>query len=84
MAKSPTQQEYVMDVLMRNFCRASEENEILYEEINDVRSALSVLFRENADLRFKLREAGVELPPSEFITLDSDEDDVVENVSEIE
>lgn len=74
MAKVPTQQDYVMDVLLRNYCRASEETEILYEEIEDLQETLKLLFQENADIRFMLKQAGIEPPPSQFIILDNEEE----------
>jgi hypothetical protein len=70
---TPNQQDYVMNVLLRQYCRASEENEILYAEMAELRDAMSVLFSENADLRFLLTEVGIELPPSSF-AFDGDED----------
>ena len=63
-----------MDVLLRQYCRTAEENDILYDEIEDIRNALKTLLTENADLRFILRSAGLELPPSEFIVVDDDDD----------
>jgi hypothetical protein len=74
MGKSPTQNDYVMDVLLRKFCRTTEENDILYEEIDDLRTVLKNLFQENADLRHQLKEAGIEAAPSEFIIMDDDEE----------
>ena len=78
MAKSPSQDNYVMDVLLRKFCRTTEENDILYEEIDDLRNVLKTLFQENADLRHQLKEAGIEVAPSEFIIMD-DDDELDEN-----
>ena len=66
--KKETQLDYFMDVVMRNYCRAAEENEILFQELEDMRSCVSTLFKENADLRFALTEAGLDVPVSEFDT----------------
>jgi hypothetical protein len=63
-----TQLDYFMDVVLRNYCRAAEECEFLYEEAEDLRNCLSILFQENADLRFRLTEAGLDVPPSSFVT----------------
>jgi hypothetical protein len=65
--RNDTQLDYFMDVVLRNYCRASEENEILYEEMTDLKEAMMVLYQENADLRFRLKQAGIEAPPSNFI-----------------
>ena len=65
--KHETQLEYFMDVVLRNYCRAAEENDILYEELADIRETFTSLLKENADLRFQLKQAGVEVPPSEFV-----------------
>jgi hypothetical protein len=69
---NPTQQDYTMDVLLRKWCRTTEENDILYEEIEDMRNALRALFQENADLRFMLKAAGIEAPPSMFVSVNDD------------
>jgi len=66
--KNETQLDYFMDVVMRNYCRAAEENDILYEEMSDLKEAMMVLYQENADLRFLLKQAGIEAPPTNFIT----------------
>jgi hypothetical protein len=66
--KNETQLDYFMDVVLRNYCRASEENDLLYEEMVDLKECLLTLYQENADLRFKLREAGIEVPPSNFVS----------------
>ena len=63
-----TQLDYFMDVVLRNYCRAAEECEIVYEEMADLRNCLSILFQENADLRFRLKEAGLEVPLSNFVS----------------
>lgn len=60
--------DYFLDVVMRNYCRTAEENDILYEEMADLNECLMRLYQENADLRFKLKEAGIEVPPSDFVT----------------
>ena len=65
--KNETQLDYFMDVVLRNYCRASEENDLLYEEMVDLKDCLFRLYQENADLRFKLKELGVEVPPSDFV-----------------
>ena len=57
-----------MDVVLRNYCRASEEVDVLYNEIADLKDCLSTLFQENADLRFRLNEAGIEAPPTDFVS----------------
>lgn len=66
--KNDTQLDYFLDVVLRNYCRASEENDLLYQEITDLKDCLVKLFQENADLRFKLQEAGIEVPPSDFVS----------------
>ena len=66
--KNETQLDYFMDVVLRNYCRASEENDLLYEEMVDLKDCLFKLYQENADLRFKLKELGVEVPPSDFVS----------------
>ena len=66
--KNETQLDYFMDVILRNYCRASEENDLLYEEMIDLKECLMKLYQENADLRFRLREAGIEVPPSDFVS----------------
>ena len=66
--KNETQLDYFMDVVLRNYCRASEENDLLYEEMVDLKECLMKLYQENADLRFKCKEAGIEVPPSDFVT----------------
>lgn len=66
--KNETQLDYFMDVVLRQYCRASEECEVLYGEMQDMRNCLSILFQENADLRFRLTEAGIEAPISNFVT----------------
>lgn len=63
-----TQLDYFMDVVLRNYCRASEENDLLYEEMTDLKECLMTLYQENADLRFRLQQAGLEVPPSNFVT----------------
>ena len=68
--------DYFMDVILRNYCRAAEENDILYEELEDLRGFTGELLKENADLRFRLHEAGVEAPPT---VVQSDEDDELTN-----
>ena len=60
--------DYFMDVVLRQYCRAAEENDILYEEAEDLRECLATLFTENADLRFLLVNAGIEVPPSDFVS----------------
>lgn len=75
MGTNPTQQDYVMDVLLRNYCRTAEENDILYEEMEDLRNTLKALFQENADIRFRLVQAGIEVPPSEFVIVGLEEMD---------
>ncbi len=78
--KQPTQESYVMDVLLRNYCRTSEENDLLYEEIDDLRTTMKALFQENADIRFILKKAGLEPPPSEFVIISEDfEDDEIKD-----
>ena len=67
-ATKETQLDYFMDVVLRNYCRAAEECEVLYEEMKDMRECLMILFQENADLRFRLKEAGIEAPISNFVT----------------
>jgi hypothetical protein len=66
--KNETQLDYFMDVVLRNYCRASEENDLLYEEMVDLKECLCKLYQENADLRFKLQEVGIEVPPSDFVS----------------
>ena len=66
--KNETQLDYFMDVVLRNYCRSSEENDLLYEEMVDLKECLATLFQENADLRFKLQEAGIEVSPSNFVS----------------
>jgi hypothetical protein len=66
--KNDSQLDYFMDVVLRNYCRASEENDILYEEMTDLKEAMMVLYQENADLRFLLKQAGIEAPPTNFIS----------------
>jgi len=63
-----SQLDYFMDVLLRNYCRASEENDILYEEVADLRIAMATLFRENSELRHLMVKADIPVPPSEFMT----------------
>jgi hypothetical protein len=65
--KNDSQLDYFMDVVLRNYCRASEENDILYEEMTDLKECLMTLYQENADLRFRMKQAGIEAPPSNFI-----------------
>ena len=67
-ATKETQLDYFIDVVMRQYCRATEECEVLYEEARDMRECLSILFQENADLRFRLQEAGFEVPVSNFVS----------------
>lgn len=67
-ATKEDQLDYFIDVVVRNYCRASEECEVLYGEIQDMRECLSILFQENADLRFRMKEAGLETPVSNFVT----------------
>lgn len=66
--KNETQLDYFMDVVLRNYCRASEEVDLLYEEISDLKECLTTLYQENADLRFQLKQAGIEVPPSDFVS----------------
>jgi hypothetical protein len=66
-AKNETKLDYFMDVILRNYCRSSEENDILYEEMVDLKDCLFNLYQENADLRFKLQKAGIEVLPSDFV-----------------
>jgi hypothetical protein len=63
-----TKLDYFMDVLLRNYCRTMEENEILYEEMTDLKNEMGILFRENADMRHMLKELGVEAPVSDFVS----------------
>lgn len=63
-----TQLDYFMDVVLRNYCRAAEECEIVYEEMAGLRECLSILFQENSDLRFRLKESGIEVPLSNFVS----------------
>lgn len=49
-----------MDVILRNYVRAAEENEILYTEVLDLREMMMTLMSENSDLRLQLSEAGIE------------------------
>ena len=65
--KNANQLDYFMDVVLRNYCRASEENDLLYEEMTDLKECLTVLYQENADLRFKCKNAGIEVPASNFV-----------------
>lgn len=67
-AKSETQLDYFMDVVLRNYCRSAEENDLLFEENADLKDCLMKLYQENADLRFKLQEAGITVEPSDFVT----------------
>ena len=69
--KNETQLDYFMDVVLRNYCRASEENDLLYEEMEDLKECMTKLYQENADLRFKLKEAGIEVAPSDFISAEA-------------
>lgn len=68
--KSETDQkvDYFMDVVLRNYCRVSEELDVVYGEIEAMQVVLTNLFRENADLRFLLKEAGIEAPLSDLVT----------------
>lgn len=72
--KYETQLEYFMDVVLRNYCRAAEENDILYDELEDLKGCLATLFKENADLRFRLKSAGMEVPASEVMALEETEE----------
>ena len=63
-----TQLDYFMDVVLRNYCRAAEECEFLYQEAEDLRNQLSIIYQENSDLRFRMKEAGLEVPVSNFVT----------------
>jgi hypothetical protein len=67
-AKNETKLDYFMDVILRNYCRSSEENDILYEEMVDLKDCLFNLYQENADLRFQLQKAGIEVLPSDFVS----------------
>jgi hypothetical protein len=53
-----------MDVLLRQYVKTAEENDILYTEVITLREMMLALLQENADLRFQLGEAGVEVVPS--------------------
>jgi hypothetical protein len=70
MAKTTeeTKLDYFMDVLLRNYCRTMEENEILYEEMCELKEVLGVLFRENADMRHMLAKEGIHAPASQFVS----------------
>jgi hypothetical protein len=59
--------DYFMDVLLRNYCRVLEENDVIYEELDEVHAALAILFRENAAMREQLTAMGVRVEPSSFI-----------------
>jgi len=62
-----SQLDYFTNVIVRNYCRAAEENEILYDEMSELRQAYSKVLQENAELRFQLVQAGVTVPPSAFV-----------------
>jgi hypothetical protein len=67
-----TQLSYFMDVVLRQYCRSAEENDILYEELEDMKDAFAVLLIENADLRFLLNQAGIEAPTPSFDDITND------------
>jgi len=75
----PTQKDYQMDVLLRQYCRLAEENEIIYEELDSMREAFSILLQENADLRHMMKEASMELPASSFEPLDNLETELTDS-----
>ena len=68
MVAQSEQLDYFLNVVLRNYCRTAEENDILYDEMTDLRECLETLFRENADLRWRLKEAGIDAPASAFVT----------------
>jgi cell division septum initiation protein DivIVA len=59
METNETQLDYFLNVVLRNYCRTAEENDILYQEMDDLKTELSSLYQQNADLRFRLNEAGI-------------------------
>ena len=65
--KTDAQLKYFMDVVVRRFCRTSEENELLIEEVQDLEESMADLLQENADLRFKCQQAGIEVTPCKFV-----------------
>jgi hypothetical protein len=71
MAATKTVQEtrldYFMDVLLRQYCRTMEENEVLHEEIHEAKLAISTLFQESALMRHLLKSNGIDVPVSDFV-----------------
>ncbi len=61
------QLEYFTDVLLRNYCRVLEENEVMYEEMHEMKMAMAILFQESADMRRLLKTNGIEVPVSDFV-----------------
>ena len=70
--KTDVQLKYFMDVIVRRFCRTTEENELLIEEVQDLEEGMADLLQENADLRFKLQQAGIEVSPCKFVPSEED------------
>lgn len=70
-----TKLEYFTDVVLKNYCRTSDELECVYEEMADLQEAFTVLLIENADLRFLAKNAGLELPPSNFPSNNNEKSD---------
>lgn len=65
-----TKLDYFIDVVLRNYCRAAEENDMLVQETTDQRDFIASLLQENADLRHRLKELGIDLPSK--VTFDED------------
>lgn len=61
-----SQLDYFMNVIVRNFCRTMEENDVMLDEMCDLKESYFKILQENADLRFKLKQSGIEVPHSTF------------------